>query len=40
MYPDVHFLGAKLVTIGEVRVTTEDPRTPRRLTFFFLSLLH
>jgi hypothetical protein len=40
MYPDVHFLGGKLITVGEVRVTTEDSRMPRRLTFFSLSLLH
>jgi hypothetical protein len=33
-------LGGKLITVGEVQVTTEDPRTPRRLTFFSLSLLH
>jgi hypothetical protein len=32
-------LGGKLLTAGEVWVTTEDPRTPRRLTFS-LSLLH
>jgi predicted metal-dependent hydrolase len=31
MYPDVHFLGGKLITVGEVRVTTEDPRMRRRL---------
>jgi hypothetical protein len=40
MYPDVHFLGGKLITVGEVWVTTEDPRTPWRLTFLSLSLLH
>jgi hypothetical protein len=28
MYPDVHLLTSKLITVGEVRVTTEDPRTP------------
>jgi hypothetical protein len=32
-------LGGKLVTVGEVWVTTEDPQTPWRLTFS-LSLLH
>jgi hypothetical protein len=26
MYPDVHFLEGKLVTVGVVRVTTKDPR--------------
>ena len=40
MYPDVHFLGRKLVTVGEVWVTTKDPQTPPRLTFFSLSLPH
>jgi hypothetical protein len=40
MYPDVHFLGGKLITVGEVWVTTEDPQTARRLTFFSLSFLH
>jgi hypothetical protein len=40
MYPDAHFLGGKIVTVGEVRVTTEDPQTSWRLTFFSLSLLH
>jgi hypothetical protein len=38
MYPDVHLLASKLITVGEVRVTTEDPRTPPRLTFFSLPL--
>jgi hypothetical protein len=40
MYLDVHFLGGKLVTIGEVQVTTKDPRVLRNLTFFSLSFLH
>jgi hypothetical protein len=30
----------KIVSVGEVRVTTKDPRTSWRLTFFSLSLLH
>jgi hypothetical protein len=34
MYPDIHLLASKLITVGEVRVTTEDPRTPPMLTFF------
>jgi hypothetical protein len=38
MYPDVHLLASKLITVGEVRVTTEDPRAPPRLTFFSLPL--
>jgi hypothetical protein len=39
MYLDVHLLASKLITIGEVWVTTEDPRTPPRLTFFSLPLV-
>jgi hypothetical protein len=38
MYPDVHLLVSKLITIGEVQVTTKDPRTLRKLTFFSLPL--
>jgi hypothetical protein len=38
MYPDVHLLASKLIAVGEVRVTTEDPQTPPRLTFFSLPL--
>jgi hypothetical protein len=34
MYPDVHFLEGKLVTVGEVRVR---PLMPRRHTFFSVS---
>jgi hypothetical protein len=26
MYPDVHFLEGKIVTVGAMRVTTQDPR--------------
>jgi hypothetical protein len=37
---DVHFLRGKVVTIGEVWVTTKDTRPPRRLNFFSLSLLY
>jgi hypothetical protein len=39
MYLDVHLLVSKLITIGEVRVTMEDPQTPPRLTFFFFPLM-
>jgi hypothetical protein len=34
MYPDVHFLGGKIVNVGEVWVTTKDTQLPRRFTFF------
>jgi hypothetical protein len=34
MYPDVHLLVSKLITIGEVQVTMKDPRTLQKLTFF------
>jgi hypothetical protein len=30
----------KIITIGEVRVTTKDPWALRKITFFSLSLLH
>jgi hypothetical protein len=40
MYPDAHFHGRKLVTLGVVSVTKMDTQPPRRLTFFSLSLLH
>jgi hypothetical protein len=40
MYPDVHFLGGKIVNVGEVWVTTKDTQLPRRFTFFSSSLLH
>jgi hypothetical protein len=40
MYPDVHSLGRELVTIREVWIPTKGTQTPRRLTFFSLSLLH
>jgi hypothetical protein len=38
MYPDIHLLASKLITVEEVWVTTEDTQTPPRLTFFFLPL--
>jgi hypothetical protein len=38
MYPDVHLHTSKLIIVGEVRVTTKDPRTLRKLTFFSLPL--
>jgi hypothetical protein len=37
MYPDVHFLGGKLVTAGEVQ-NHKGFLMPPRLTFFSLSL--
>jgi hypothetical protein len=41
MHPDVHSLGeGELVTVGEVWVPMKGTQTPRRLTFFSLSLLH
>ena len=40
MYPDVHFLGGKLVTVGGMGVTTKAHQTPRRLTLFSLRYHH
>jgi predicted ester cyclase len=39
-YPDVHYLARKLITVGEVVVTTYFFECQHMVTFFSLSHLH